>query len=72
MTTENYLGPLKAFVNHPHQWHAFEQFISDEIASMNRKMLQSDNMTDVARSQGAVHQLSRILKLKEMCNAERK
>lgn len=71
MTTENYLGPLKAFVNHPHQWHAFEQFINDEIASMNRKMLQSDNMTDIARAQGSIYQLQRMLKLKDLCNVAR-
>lgn len=69
--TENHLGLLKGFVNHPHQWYAFEQFVNEELAALNRKLQQSNEMIDIARAQGAVHQLQRILKLKEMCNAER-
>lgn len=72
MNDKDYIGFLKAFVNHPMQWDAYTRYIADEIDSLNRKLQQSDNMTDIARAQGAIHQLQRMLKLKDLCNVERK
>jgi hypothetical protein len=71
MSEKAYLGYLKAFTNHPHQWDAFVEFINDEIANQNRKLQQSDNIVDLHRAQGAVHILQRISKLKEMVNGDR-
>jgi hypothetical protein len=71
MTVKEYVAPLRSFVNNPVQWHAFVQFIDDEISNANRKLQQSDNVVDIHRAQGAVHQLQRILKLKEMFNEPR-
>jgi hypothetical protein len=71
MIEKVYLGYLKAFTNHPHQWDAFLEFINDEITILNRKLQQSDNMVDVHRAQGAVHALQRISKLKEMVDGPR-
>ena len=70
MSEKAYLGYLKAFTNHPHQWDAFVEFVNDEIANQNRKLQQSDNIVDVHRAQGAVHILQRISKLKEMVNGQ--
>ncbi len=71
MNDKPYLGHLKAFTNHPHQWQAFVEFVNDEIAALNRKLQQSDNMVDVHRAQGAVHILQRVSKLKEMVDGQR-
>jgi hypothetical protein len=71
MSNKEYEGQLRAFTNHPTQWYAFLQFLDDEIASMNRKLQQSDNSVDLYRAQGAVHQLQRISKMKDMFNEQR-
>ena len=71
MNDKDYIGFLKAFVNHPMQWDAYTRYIADEIETLNRKLQQSDNMTDIARAQGEIRQLQRMLKLKEMCNVAR-
>lgn len=71
MNDKQYLGQLKAFTSNPHQWNAFVEYINDEISLLNRTLQQSDSSVVIQRTQGAVHMLQRIVKLKELCDGQR-
>ena len=71
MNDKQYLGQLKVFTSNAAQWNAFVEYINDEIDILNRTLQQSDSSVVIQRTQGAVHMLQRIAKLKEMCDGQR-
>jgi hypothetical protein len=70
MTKEKpWLSPLKAMVNQPLQWKAFEEMIEHHINTQQRTLEQATDMVAVHRAQGSIAVLRQLKLLRDEINA---
>jgi hypothetical protein len=71
MTKEKpWLSPLKAMVNQPLQWKAFEEMLDHHIALRVRELEQAEHTVDLHRAQGAIASLKKLKTLRDEINAK--
>jgi hypothetical protein len=69
MTKEKpWLSPLKAMVNQPLQWKAFDEMIEHQINAQQRTLEQATDLQQMFKAQGAIAALRHLKCLKEEIN----
>lgn len=61
---------LKSFVNNKDSWDAFLEELDSQIASLHRKLEQSEDVVEVYRAQGSIHSLQRLKMLRDKVNGQ--
>jgi hypothetical protein len=59
---------LSDFVNKPQKWAAFNAVLDKYSEQQQKKLLQSNELVDVYRAQGAIEALNKLRFLKEEVN----